>query len=71
MTNENLGLYMDYDNESNSQSVSTWTQLNGYGRISDDIGCSLLLEHQINKIRLQKSVTLAKKRGAQGVKRER
>ena len=71
MTIENHGWYIDYDNEPNSQNVGIWTQFNGYGRIFDDIGCIMLLEHQIDKIRMSKSVTFAKKRGVQGVKRER
>ena len=41
-TNLNLSLYMDYDNDSNSQTISICTQLNGHGRISADIGCSLM-----------------------------
>ena len=71
MTIENHGWYMEYDNEPNSLNVSIWTQLNGYGRIFNDIGCNLVVEHRINKNQMRKSVTLAKKRGAQGVKRER
>ena len=49
VTIENHGWYMDYDNEPNSLNVSIWTQLNGYGRIFNDIGCNLVVEHRINK----------------------
>ena len=36
------GRNMDYDHEPNSLNVSIWNQLNGHGRIFNDIGCSLM-----------------------------
>ena len=61
---------MDHDNEPNSQNVSIWSQLNGHGRIFNDIGCSL--SHSIiSKIfDCVKGGRLRKRGGRQGQKRE-
>ena len=62
--------YMDHDSEPNSQNVSIWSQLNGHGRIFNDIGCSLS-QSIISKIfDCVKGGRMQKRGGRQGQKRE-